>query len=49
MTMEFGLFMGGFVHRDLMANNPNAEHDRLMSDKPKHGLARGLMRGGYHE
>ncbi len=32
MGIEFGLFMGGFVHRDLMAANPNAEHDRLMSE-----------------
>lgn len=32
MNMEFGLFMGGFVHKDLMASNPNAEHDRLMSE-----------------
>ncbi len=32
MTMEFGLFMGGFVHKDLVAANPNAEHDRLMSE-----------------
>ncbi len=30
--MEFGLFQGGFVHRDLAAANPNAEHDRLMSE-----------------
>ena len=30
--MEFGLFLGGFVHRDLAAANPNAEHDRLMSE-----------------
>ncbi len=32
MAMEFGLFMGGFVHKDQMAANPNAEHDRLMSE-----------------
>lgn len=32
MSMEFGLFMGGFVHHDLMKSNPNAEHDRLMSE-----------------
>ena len=30
--MEFGLFHGGFVHKDLAAANPNAEHDRLMSE-----------------
>jgi len=30
--MEFGLFQGGFVHRDLAAKNPDAEHDRLMSE-----------------
>ncbi len=30
--MEFGLFQGGFVHKDLAAQNPNAEHDRLMSE-----------------
>ncbi len=30
--MEFGLFLGGFVHKDLAAANPNAEHDRLMSE-----------------
>ncbi len=30
--MEFGLFQGGFVHRDMAAANPNAEHDRLMSE-----------------
>ena len=30
--MEFGLFQGGFVHKDLAAKNPNAEHDRLMSE-----------------
>ena len=30
--MEFGLFLGGFVHRDLAAANANAEHDRLMSE-----------------
>ena len=30
--MEFGLFLGGFVHKDLRAANPNAEHDRLMSE-----------------
>lgn len=30
--MEFGLFMGGFVHQDLMAADPNAEHHRLMSE-----------------
>jgi alkanesulfonate monooxygenase SsuD/methylene tetrahydromethanopterin reductase-like flavin-dependent oxidoreductase (luciferase family) len=30
--MEFGLFLGGFVHQDLAATNPNAEHDRLMSE-----------------
>jgi len=30
--MEFGLFFGGFVHKDMMAANPNAEHDRLMSE-----------------
>jgi alkanesulfonate monooxygenase SsuD/methylene tetrahydromethanopterin reductase-like flavin-dependent oxidoreductase (luciferase family) len=31
-NMEFGLFQGGFVHKDLAAQNPNAEHDRLMSE-----------------
>jgi alkanesulfonate monooxygenase SsuD/methylene tetrahydromethanopterin reductase-like flavin-dependent oxidoreductase (luciferase family) len=30
--MEFGLFLGGFVHKDVAAANPNAEHDRLMSE-----------------
>ncbi|HEX5096998.1 MAG TPA: LLM class flavin-dependent oxidoreductase [Acidimicrobiia bacterium] len=30
--MEFGLFQGGFVHKDMAASNPNAEHDRLMSE-----------------
>jgi alkanesulfonate monooxygenase SsuD/methylene tetrahydromethanopterin reductase-like flavin-dependent oxidoreductase (luciferase family) len=30
--MEFGLFQGGFVHKDMAAANPNAEHDRLMSE-----------------
>ncbi|MGQ0825022.1 MAG: LLM class flavin-dependent oxidoreductase [Actinomycetota bacterium] len=30
--MEFGLFLGGFVHRDLAAANPDAEHDRLLSE-----------------
>ena len=30
--MEFGLFMGGFVHKDQMAANPDAEHWRLMSE-----------------
>ena len=30
--MEFGLFMGGFVHEDLMASDPDAEHHRLMSE-----------------
>jgi len=30
--MEFGLFMGGFVHHDLMETNPDAEHWRLMSE-----------------
>ena len=30
--MEFGLFMGGFVHKDQMAADPNAEHTRLMSE-----------------
>jgi alkanesulfonate monooxygenase SsuD/methylene tetrahydromethanopterin reductase-like flavin-dependent oxidoreductase (luciferase family) len=30
--MEFGLFQGGFVHKDMAAKNPNAEHDRLMSE-----------------
>jgi alkanesulfonate monooxygenase SsuD/methylene tetrahydromethanopterin reductase-like flavin-dependent oxidoreductase (luciferase family) len=30
--MEFGLFMGGFVHRDLAAADPDAEHTRLMSE-----------------
>jgi alkanesulfonate monooxygenase SsuD/methylene tetrahydromethanopterin reductase-like flavin-dependent oxidoreductase (luciferase family) len=30
--MEFGLFLGGFVHKDLRAANPHAEHDRLMSE-----------------
>ncbi len=30
--MEFGLFMGGFVHQDLMAADPDAEHHRLMSE-----------------
>ena len=30
--MEFGLFQGGFVHRDMRAANPNAEHDRLVSE-----------------
>ena len=30
--MEFGLFMGGFIHEDLMAADPDAEHHRLMSE-----------------
>ena len=30
--MEFGLFQGGFVHKDMAAANPNAEHDRIMSE-----------------
>jgi alkanesulfonate monooxygenase SsuD/methylene tetrahydromethanopterin reductase-like flavin-dependent oxidoreductase (luciferase family) len=30
--MEFGLFQGGFVHKDMAAANPSAEHDRLMSE-----------------
>lgn len=30
--MEFGLFMGGFVHENLMAADPDAEHHRLMSE-----------------
>ncbi|MDQ1379650.1 MAG: hypothetical protein QOJ71_369 [Actinomycetota bacterium] len=30
--MEFGLFQGGFIHKDVAAKNPNAEHDRLMSE-----------------
>jgi len=30
--MEFGLFLGGFVHKDLAAANPDAEHDRIMSE-----------------
>ncbi|MGZ4803567.1 MAG: LLM class flavin-dependent oxidoreductase, partial [Acidimicrobiia bacterium] len=30
--MEFGLFMGGFVHKDQMAADPDAEHWRLMSE-----------------
>ena len=30
--MEFGLFMGGFVHKDQMAADPEAEHWRLMSE-----------------
>jgi alkanesulfonate monooxygenase SsuD/methylene tetrahydromethanopterin reductase-like flavin-dependent oxidoreductase (luciferase family) len=30
--MEFGLFMGGFVHKDQMASDPDAEHSRLMSE-----------------
>src|SRR3954465_12841637 len=30
--MEFGLFQGGFVHRDMAAGNPNAGHDRLISE-----------------
>jgi alkanesulfonate monooxygenase SsuD/methylene tetrahydromethanopterin reductase-like flavin-dependent oxidoreductase (luciferase family) len=30
--MEFGLFLGGFVHKDLRAANPDAEHDRLLSE-----------------
>ena len=30
--MEFGLFMGGFIHEDVMAADPNAEHHRLMSE-----------------
>jgi alkanesulfonate monooxygenase SsuD/methylene tetrahydromethanopterin reductase-like flavin-dependent oxidoreductase (luciferase family) len=31
-SMEFGLFMGGFVHRDVMATDPDAEHHRLLSE-----------------
>ena len=30
--MEFGLFQGGFVHRDMRAANPNAEHDVIFED-----------------
>ena len=30
--MEFGLFMGGFIHEDTMAADPDAEHHRLMSE-----------------
>ncbi|MBM3675661.1 MAG: LLM class flavin-dependent oxidoreductase [Actinobacteria bacterium] len=30
--MEFGLFMGGFVHQALMEVDPDAEHTRLMSE-----------------
>jgi alkanesulfonate monooxygenase SsuD/methylene tetrahydromethanopterin reductase-like flavin-dependent oxidoreductase (luciferase family) len=30
--MEFGLFMGGFIHEDVMASDPDAEHHRLMSE-----------------
>src|SRR4051794_38340627 len=30
--MEFWLFMGGFIHEDLMASDPDAEHHRLMSE-----------------
>ncbi|MGZ6912171.1 MAG: LLM class flavin-dependent oxidoreductase [Acidimicrobiia bacterium] len=30
--MEFGLFMGGFVHKAQMEANPDAEHARLMSE-----------------
>jgi len=30
--MEFGLFMGGFVHQSLMDADPDAEHHRLMSE-----------------
>jgi alkanesulfonate monooxygenase SsuD/methylene tetrahydromethanopterin reductase-like flavin-dependent oxidoreductase (luciferase family) len=30
--LEFGLFMGGYVPQSMSATNPNAEHDRIMSE-----------------
>jgi alkanesulfonate monooxygenase SsuD/methylene tetrahydromethanopterin reductase-like flavin-dependent oxidoreductase (luciferase family) len=30
--LEFGLFMGGYVPQSMAATNPNAEHDRIMSE-----------------
>ena len=30
--MEFGLFLGGFLHKDLQTTNPNAKHNHLMSE-----------------
>jgi alkanesulfonate monooxygenase SsuD/methylene tetrahydromethanopterin reductase-like flavin-dependent oxidoreductase (luciferase family) len=32
MGLEFGLFLGGYIPRTLSAANPNAEHDRIMSE-----------------
>ncbi len=32
MGLEFGLFMGGYVPESMSAANPNAEHDRIMSE-----------------
>jgi alkanesulfonate monooxygenase SsuD/methylene tetrahydromethanopterin reductase-like flavin-dependent oxidoreductase (luciferase family) len=32
MGLEFGLFMGGYVPQSLRETNPNAEHDRIMSE-----------------
>jgi alkanesulfonate monooxygenase SsuD/methylene tetrahydromethanopterin reductase-like flavin-dependent oxidoreductase (luciferase family) len=32
MGLEFGLFMGGYVPQAMSATNPNAEHDRIMSE-----------------
>jgi alkanesulfonate monooxygenase SsuD/methylene tetrahydromethanopterin reductase-like flavin-dependent oxidoreductase (luciferase family) len=32
MGLEFGLFMGGYVPQAFRETNPNAEHDRIMSE-----------------
>ena len=32
MGLEFGLFMGGYVPQAMRETNPNAEHDRIMSE-----------------
>jgi alkanesulfonate monooxygenase SsuD/methylene tetrahydromethanopterin reductase-like flavin-dependent oxidoreductase (luciferase family) len=32
MGLEFGLFMGGYVPQSMRETNPNAEHDRIMSE-----------------
>jgi alkanesulfonate monooxygenase SsuD/methylene tetrahydromethanopterin reductase-like flavin-dependent oxidoreductase (luciferase family) len=32
MGLEFGLFMGGYVPQAMSETNPNAEHDRIMSE-----------------
>jgi alkanesulfonate monooxygenase SsuD/methylene tetrahydromethanopterin reductase-like flavin-dependent oxidoreductase (luciferase family) len=32
MGLEFGLFMGGYVPQSMRETNPDAEHDRIMSE-----------------